>query len=516
MNFKLIIINLITVVSLIVPLSTCSGISGEDANLSSLTISEGTLTPSFDKETLTYSVKLPITTYSVTFTATAVAGINALITINTLPAISGQESGAIVLYPGANAVEIKVKSSNREKEKIYTVNVTKSISDLEAILQGSDTGNSDKFGWSLACDGTTLVVGAPGASSGSGPGAVYIFNKGSSGWVQSQKLTASGGSNGDNFGWSVALYENTIAVGAKWKSYDGTDTRSGGVYIFTKSGTTWSQQGGVIEAPTPCKDHYFGTSVSLSGSTLAVGEPNSVEPGLICSHAGGGYYGAVYIYTTNGSSWSYKKTITASDYAQNNYFGEAVSLDSGTIAIGARGYSSNRGSVYIFTGSSTSWTEQIKIQAAIPIIGSNFGSSLSLSGTRLLIGAPTDSILETNSGAVYLFSGSGSSWQQSGDAIRAATPVANQYLGNSINLSGDMFVVGISGPPSPTYQKGSAVVYAKQQFYVWGSVGDPLEPTGTEASLARFGQSIATTDTEIFVGADNYDLDGSGAVYIYH
>jgi|GEM_PF-2309136 len=497
----------------ILSLYTCSGVSADDASLSSLTISVGTLTPTFNKETLSYVARVPITTYSVTVTATATASINALINVNGLPAISGKESAAVTLTAGDNLIEIKVKSANRDKTLTYVVNVTKSISDLEAIIRGNDTGNSDKFGWSIACDGTTLVVGAPGAPGGSGPGAVYVFNKSSSGWGQTQKLTASGGSTGDLFGWSVALDNNTIAVGAPHKDYDGTDVNSGAVYIFTESGNTWSQQA-MKESSDPCFAYYFGWSVSLNGGTLAVGEPDSALSGTACSHGpiGGGYYGTVHIFTGSGASWTHQAALQATDSAPNSYFGESNSMDSETLAVGARGDLS-AGSVYIFTGASNSWAQQAKLRAASPSINANFGYSVSLSGFRLVIGAPNESTSAPNSGATYLFSGSGATWQQAGNAIKAATPTANDYLGSSVNINGNIFVLGAPGAQTPA-KVGSIAVYAKKDLFVWSQVGDPLVPT--ETTFARFGQSVAVTDTELFIGADNYDGDGSGAVYIYH
>ncbi len=525
MNLKGPATKILTLALLIMPLFTCSGISGDEVNLSGLTISAGTLSPAFDKDTTTYAVRVPITTYSVTFTPTAVAGVNSLITINDLPVISEKESGPVVLFAGMNAVAIKVKSPNREKEKIYTVNITKSISDLEDIIQGNDTDTDDKFGWSVACDGTTLVVGAPGAAAtpggGPGPGAVYIFSKNTAGtWEQTQKLMALDATDGDNFGWSVALYNSTIAVGAPYRDHDGTDINSGGVYIFTKSGSTWTERT-MKESSDWCYEYYFGWSVSLSGGTLAVGEPDSSN--TACTHCvpsctGGGYYGATHIFTGSGASWTHQKKIQASDATQNNWFGDSVSLDAGTLAIGASAKTNIflSGAVYIFTGANASWPEQVKLMAAIPYPNNGFGSSVSLSSGRLGVGAPTDSSSVLYNGASYLFAGSGAVWQQAGDSMKSTAPVANDYLGSSVSVKGDLFAVGAAGSPNPVYGRGFALVYAKQEFFVWEPLESALIPAGAEASLARFGQSIAVTDSEIFVGANNYDLDASGAVYIYH
>ena len=117
---------------------------------------------------------------------------------------------------------------------------------------------------------------------------------------------------------------------------------------------------------------------------------------------------------------------------------------------------------------------------------------------------------------MYLFAGSSSSWQQAGDAIKPTAPVANQNFGHSVSIYGDMIAVGAPGPSSVPYQKGSVHVYAKETLFIWKKAGNSLTPSGTEAGEARFGQSVAATATQIITGADNYDMDASGAVYVYH
>jgi hypothetical protein len=504
MYSKVIPLTIVVIASIVIPCSSCSSSGGNDADLSSLTISEGTLSPAFDKDTLSYSAKVSLSTVSVTFKPTAEQGTNSLITINDLPSISGIDSAPVLIYPGANTATIIVKSPDRSTTRTYTVTVNSVINDLESILQGNDTGNSDSFGWSIACDGTTLVIGAPHASGGGGPGAVYIFKRGTSSWVQEQKLT--GGAPGDLFGWSVSLSGSTIAVGAPHQS-DGVHTENGAAYMFVESGGVWAQQGGILFSFSPSPSYYFGSSVSLQGNTLAVGEPNG----------GSGYHGDVQIFTRSGVSWANQAVLVATPSVANSYFGQAISLDSGTLAIGAQGDDSTVvGAVYIFTGSGSSWTQQQEISPPTTSLPSSFGSAVSLSGSRLIIGSETESTTQANSGAVYLFAGSGSSWTQAGIALKSTSPLIDEHFGHSVSIVGNIFAVGASGPLLPTFQRGSACVFGKGQFFTWSQVEDPLIPSGTASSLARFGQSIVVTDTEIIVGADFYNGDGSGAVYVYH
>lgn len=505
------------ILPLLMVFCSCSSGGYNTARLSGLLVSSGVLSPDFDGDTLSYTLKLPITTSSVIFIATAEHAPLAKIRINDLPVSSGEESYPVIITPGANSISIVVTAADNNTTTTYTINTLQTIDEFAQLITGSDTGNSDWFGASVACDGTTLVVGAPRnrVVPLEQRGAVYVFTKVNNEWVQEAKLTASDGANNDRFGWSVTLSGNTIAVGAPYRN-EGAETRSGAVYIFIKSGATWSQQGNPIKAPDPCTDHYFGFGVALYGNTLAVGEPNSDN--LACTSAGAGYVGSVKIYTRSGTTWTYRTTIYASDMAGNSYFGEIVVLEAGTLAISAKGRSSNRGAVYIFNGADASWSQMKIVTPSTTASGNNFGSAISLSGTRLLVGAKNedyDGLI--NSGAVYLFSGSGSSWSEAGK-IGSSNPVTNQRFGTSVAIYENVIAIGAPGPTGsvipeelPPYQDGIIEVYVKNLF-VWEKVSDQISP---EESQISFGRSIAVTDTEIIVGADNYDQDASGAIYVY-
>jgi hypothetical protein len=150
----------------------------------------------------------------------------------------------------------------------------------QIYLKASNTGVNDSFGWSVALDGDTLVVAAPDEdSSATGvngnqtnnsateAGAAYVFTRSGSTWSQQAYLKASNTATGDSFGISVALDGDTLVVGA-----NGEDSSAGAAYVFTRptGGTTWSQQA-YLKASNPGFNNEFGVSVALSGETLAVG-----------------------------------------------------------------------------------------------------------------------------------------------------------------------------------------------------------------------------------------------------
>ena len=161
----------------------------------------------------------------------------------------------------------------------------------QAYIKASNTGSGDVFGWSLALSGDTLAVGAPGEASINGnpnddsapfTGAVYVFTRNGAVWSQQAYIKASNAGEADQFGWSLALSGDILAVGAPREDSGATGVGgdqgddglpdSGAVYLFIRSGTVWSQQDYIKAAVTDSGD-FFGYSVALSGDTLAAGAP---------------------------------------------------------------------------------------------------------------------------------------------------------------------------------------------------------------------------------------------------
>jgi len=132
----------------------------------------------------------------------------------------------------------------------------------QAKLTASDAAAGDNFGFSVAVSGPTAVVGAPSKNS------VYVFTRSGSTWSQQAKLTASDAAAGDNFGYSVAVSGSTAVVSAV-----GKNSGTGAAYVFTRSGSTWSQQAKLTAGDAAVFDQ-FGFSVALSGSTAVAGAPN--------------------------------------------------------------------------------------------------------------------------------------------------------------------------------------------------------------------------------------------------
>lgn len=317
------------------------------------------------------------------------------------------------------------------------ISVIGNLVDSIGELTSNNNGTGDRLGTSvsLSSDGTTLAVGAPREDSittginGSGDnnkalqsGAVYIFIRNGLNWTQQAYIKASNTDLEDYFGTAVSLSNdgNTLAVGAYLEdsnatgvnnnSLDNSATDSGAAYVFTRTSNSWAQHAYIKASNTDAGD-YFGEKVSLSGdgTTLAIGayRESSSATGINGNEADNSLSqsGAVYLYKLITSTWVQEAYIKATNTGLEDRFGTvSLSQDGNTLAIGAyrerssaSGVDGNQnddgrkysGAVYLFTRSGTLWTQQHYIKASSPDTFDYFGFNLSLSGdaTTLAVGA---------------------------------------------------------------------------------------------------------------------------------
>lgn len=275
----------------------------------------------------------------------------------------------------------------------------------QAFVKASNASIDDYFGTTVALNaaGDMLAVGAPTqGSAGIGPGAVYVYKRWLGAWSEKAILKASNGESGDGFGSALALSDTGIIVaGAAGEESNATGingdggnnsaAHSGAVYVFFPGANdTWSQQA-YLKASDSQTGTGFGYSCALNtgGTTLAVGAS-----------------GATYVFTRTGSTWAEQARITASNTESGDDFGRVVALasDGNTLAVGAPREGSNAagingdeadnsvpysGAVYIFTRSGTSWLQKAYVKASNPNGGDNFGSAIAFanSGNTLAVGA---------------------------------------------------------------------------------------------------------------------------------
>ena len=276
--------------------------------------------------------------------------------------------------------------------------VLTSVRSQQAKIQASDKQAGDKFGYSVSIsgDGNTAIAGALFEEYG---GSAYIFTRSGTTWTQQAKIQASDRQASDFFGSSVSISSNgnTAIVGAMFEDTGGSS--AGAAYIFTRSGTTWTQQVKIQASDKQASDN-FGVSVAISD------DGNTAIVGAYTEDTGGTNAGAAYIFTRSGTTWTQQAKIQASDKATNDLFGYSVSISGdGNTAIAGALFEEYGGSAYIFTRSGTTWTQQAKIQASDKQASDNFGWSVAISddGNTTIAGAYNEDTGGTDTGAAYIF-----------------------------------------------------------------------------------------------------------------
>jgi hypothetical protein len=372
---------------------------------------------------------------------------------------------------------------------------------FRTYIKASNTGAHDQFGGgndgaiALSADGQTLAVGVPSEDSNAtgiggnqadnsadASGAVYIFVRGTFTWTQQAYIKASNAQAEDEFGTSVALSAdgNTLVVGAPEEDSNATGvggdgsnnsaTDLGAAYVFTRSGTTWTEQAYLKPWDIYQNSASFGESVDINndGTRIAVGAPCASN----CK-------GSVFLFGLGGSGWTTRVQIPAPPTYADTQFGRVVALSGqgGTMAVGApfddstaTGINGNDsdssghsiGSVYVYVNVVippffSFWTKQAYIKAADVDDGDTFGRSIALSddGNVLAVGAPLEdggstgingdqsSESASGSGAAYIFTRSGTAWSQETYFKAANAETADQF-GKFVALDGTGTVLAVS------------------------------------------------------------------------
>jgi hypothetical protein len=428
-------------------------------------------------------------------------------------------------------------STGRAQTKAAAATVSSAVGQLKqtAYLKASNTEGNDHFGnggtleghgVAISGDGNTLAVGAPYESSGAkgingnqndnsvyAAGAVYIFTRNGNNWVQQAYIKASNPGQGDQFGHSVALTQDgsTLAVSAYYeasatKGIDGDQKdrsipQAGAVYMFTRTGATWSQQAYIKASNTGeagvgdqlGDGDQFGFSLALSadGNTLAVGAigEDSAAKGIDgdqSSNAAVGS-GAVYVYVRSSKKWTQQAYVKASNADPGDLFGYSVSLtaDGNTMAVSA--YDEDGGSrvingpmdhgrrgsgaIYVFTRTGVTWAQTAYLKASNAEGGDSLGYDMAISqdGNTIVGGAgdedcytgginppgcDNDVKLDSSTGAVYVFVRDGSgTWTQQA-FIKASHPGKEDSFGSRLALSGDGNTIAVSAQMENGKSKG--------------------------------------------------------------
>lgn len=354
-----------------------------------------------------------------------------------------------------------------------------------AGVPGTGASEGAYLGYSVAVSETTVAVGA--INDAGGNGAVYVYVQNGSTWSLQQELTASDGTSEDQFGYAVALSGNELLVGAA-----GRDSGRGAVYVFSRSGSAWTQ-GQELTASDAANGDCFGCAVAINGTTAIAGAPDRL-----------GATGGAYIFTQT-SNWQLTQELAGANAGDQFGFSVALSPDGTTAVAGAYGASSQSGEVYVFTKSGATWASpsQVVLTAGGGQASNGFGYSVSSGNGELLVGTRENA--SSSPGAAYVFTGSGASWSQQQPPLAPSDGVRGDLFGYSVALSGNNAVIG-------AYEKASTT------GAVYGFVNTSGTWAQTEANPPgpgqSFGYSVAVNGSIVAVGAISA-TNFAGALYIY-
>ena len=308
----------------------------------------------------------------------------------------------------------------------------------QAKLTASDGEAGDYFGNSVALDGDTAIIGSYNSNASSG--SAYVFTRIGATWTEQTKLTGSASSY---FGRSVSISDDTVVIGAPGHSYEFT-WRSGSAYVFTRSGSTWTEQA-ILAASDRGESDSFGSNVSISGNTVAVSSSNN--------------YGSVYVFTRSGPAWEEQAKLSPSDTAEG--FGASLSIADNTVLIGAPFDDDNgtfSGSVFVFTRSGAIWTEQGKLYPSDTNMGAAFGRGVAIYSDKAVISGGGG-----DGGWVYIFTRSGSIWTQQAKLNPSDAVAGDYFSGDTIAIFGNIFLTGARRGDYTT-DNGSAYIFPVDSY----------------------------------------------------
>jgi hypothetical protein len=370
-----------------------------------------------------------------------------------------------------------------------------------AKLKSNDAEAEDWFGASVDLAGNQVLVGA---SADFYAGTAYLFSLQDSVWTQNFRLAPSdqalpGGSYnlGRSFGRSVSLGSEFLIIGSPEDELNAE--RAGAAFPFKWTGQSWERLSEVRPVGGPSSD-WFGQSVDLSEGRGLIGSPRDEDLGS--------FSGSAYVVEFDGSVWSTSSKLIASDGGESDEFGTSVSMSNDRALIGAPradGPNGRVGAAYLFELQNAEWIEVAKFQDSLELGTNSFGSGLSVHGDRLMVGAPYEAMQGLPTGAVYIYRFDGVSWSLE-QRLAPASSVQSGSFGSSIDLQENRVAIGFPGDDEMGEQSGSVIVYSYDGAS-WRLEQKVVAESGEAGD--KFGLSVSLSGQRLLVGAYR-DKDSAG------
>ncbi len=372
---------------------------------------------------------------------------------------------------------------------------------VDVKITAPDAKADDEFGRSVAIWGDTLVVGA--AREDDLSGAVYVYTRTVDGWALQQRLVAADSGYGSFFGIRVAIWEDTI-VATESSGKPGC-TSTGTVRVFTRTSAEWTERATLLP---PCDGSYdSGRSVAVWDDVVAVGSWVEHDPAI----------SAVFTYFEDDGAWSGPVQVNGTEQASYDGFGQPVAVNDLHLVVGApwgAGPGDARGAVYVFDRSGDEWIQRNRLPAPGDGGPQRFGTSLALSGDRMVVGAPTTDgpTGATEQGAAYIFRRIGDVWYQL-DRLAASDGAAGDGFGWAVAMLGDRVLIGAPFADEPVSGAGTAYYVLCADYPC--TVMARLTPADV-GTWEYIGEVIALGTDSYVLGAPGNDDAGenAGAVHV--
>lgn len=443
--------------------------------------------------------------------------------VNSSPYWTTQPNSAYSLNLDGTATVITVLAGDSDGHNpVYTAIADSDFNQIATVTKDSDNGRvftiiptDSENGTAESGSGTITFKASDAISFASQVSTftlTFITNEPLEDWTSYYvRKTVRGGAANDNFGNSVFVTNDYVAIGAKY-SDPGSVNAAGSVKIYLRSASTWSLQqtlNGTVSA------QQLGTNVVLNSSATyliagAFGETSNT--------------GAAYIYTRSGSTWTQQQKLTAgSDAATQDYWGQTVAIDSDAnwCAIGGvysnGGPASGTGAVHTFSRSGSTWTQQQRLTGAAG--GDGFGGVVKLSkdGIYLLVTSSSHDTGGSNAGRASIYKRSGNSFTLEQHLVPTSpTLAAGDQFGFAADLdeNGTTAAIGALGSDDDFTNQGSVYIFTRDGS-TW-TQQTQLRVSNSDGGYGSFGSSLSLAATgNQLVGWDQYDNTAQGQIYIF-
>jgi hypothetical protein len=317
----------------------------------------------------------------------------------------------------------------------------------EAMLTATDALPDDTMGNAVSIDSSRALVGASGRDEYAlESGAAYIFHNADGIWVEESKLIPTSGAQYDRFGHSVALLDDLAFVGAPF--VDDLGDATGAVHVYRRAGLQWNEEARLMASDAGARA-AFGSSLAAYGGRVAIGAPLT---------------GAVYVFGETGGAWSEEAKLVPSDPENAIGFGNSVSLHQELLIVGASRhdlFGTRAGAAYIFSLSDGVWTENARLFASDADEEMDFGTSVSIASDLAVVGAIDGGNIGGGSpgGSAYWFRKVGTTWVQEGEVAPPVYFHADDF-GASVVIDQTNMLIGAPLAPGPDSYTGGAFVFA--------------------------------------------------------